>query len=320
MSDTTVSKRAIRLVELRRLLMAKARTAQELAERLGVPKRTINRDLEDLGIVGDGGQPPRYAMTETPSVLNVSEAIATHAALRLLYHHSPDRPLSYQEALEKIAKQLPASIRNIAHQSTDLHSRPKPNERALEIIARGWIERTVVQFNYVAPGGSGKARINEIEVYFIEVSRNNLEMYVIGLRRNWQPDIRTYRLGLIQNAVLLQQTYEIPASFDPKEYLSNAWGVMGDHGHHTTVKLKFEPSMTPWLQNRKFPGVQDTETMEDGAMIFTIRTGVNKDNLPLELIPWIRSWGANVEVLEPLALRQRWLAEAQAIVERFGGG
>jgi CRISPR-associated endonuclease/helicase Cas3 len=37
------------------------------------------------------------------------------------------------------------------------------------------------------------------------------------------------------------------------------------------------------------------------------------------LIPWIRGWGANIEVLEPQILRDRWLSDARDLIKRHGG-
>jgi predicted DNA-binding transcriptional regulator YafY len=41
--------------------------------------------------------------------------------------------------------------------------------------------------------------------------------------------------------------------------------------------------------------------------------GTTSDNFPLELLSWVQSWGARVEVLEPESLRSRWLQEARAV-------
>ena len=316
--DTSINKRAARFSEITSLLRDKARTAKELADWFNQPVRTINRDLADLGVQNDGKRPPRYAIHETPAALNPSEAIAAHAALRLLYHHSPDRPKSYQRALEKLAKQLPESIRATVQHSLNLDASPSADTRTLEVIANAWMNRHALGFDYIKPGGSGEARYNEMDVYFVEVAKSNLELYVIGQRRNWQPMIRTYRLGLIRNAMPLpNQPYEIPSAFDPRAYLSNAWGVIGDQ-HSVTVRLKFDPSVSPWLEERRFPGVTNVQTLEDGSKLYTIQTGVDSSGLPRELIPWIRGWGANVEVLEPPALREKWLVDARDLIARHG--
>jgi CRISPR-associated endonuclease/helicase Cas3 len=37
-----------------------------------------------------------------------------------------------------------------------------------------------------------------------------------------------------------------------------------------------------------------------------------------DLKPWIRTWGANCEVLEPPALREEMMGEARHLAERYG--
>lgn len=307
-----------RLLEMIDRLRGKERTVNELQKLLGRSHSTLHRDLNDLisleiGVIHEND---RYTIAPRPGTLTGVEALATHAALRLMYHHSPDRPRSYQSALEKLARVLPSGIRSIVQDSIDLSVPPRADDRSLEIIADAWINQHAVSFDYVKPGGSGEARRNEIDVYFVEISRSNLEMYVIGLRRNWEPAIRTYRLTLIRNAMPLKaDRYEIPKSFDPRAYLSNAWGVISDQ-NPVTVRVKLEASVVPWLEGRRFPGVTHAETQTDGSLMYTIVTGTDDSRLPRELIPWIRGWGASIEVLEPPALREKWLADARATLER----
>ena len=122
----------------------------------------------------------------------------------------------------------------------------------------------------------------------------------------------------MKHVTRVRTRYEIPSDFDPKAFLSNAWGVIGDR-NPVTVRLKFAASVRRWLEKRKFPGVTDALVTEDGDLILTICTGANNDGKPQELMPFIRGWGANVEVLEPQHVREDWLREARAVVERFGG-
>ncbi len=318
--ERSIEKRAVRLAQLKELLRLKTRTVAELEAILSVPRRTVQRDLEDLGIRSDHKRPPKYALPTPPPTLDASEVLVAHTALRLLYHHSPDRPRSFQRALEKLSQNLPESLRPIVQNSINLDTIPdsQPHERTLEIITEAWTHRHVIGFDYVKRGGSGETRYNEVEPYFLEIGRSNLELYLIGQRRNWQPAVRTFRLNLIKNIMPHKNhTYDIPEAFNPRLYLSNAWGVIGD-ANPITVKVKIDASVAPWLEQRRFPGAQAPEKLADGGLIYTIRTGADGDGMPRELIPWIRGWGANIEVLEPPMLREKWLADARDLIARHG--
>lgn len=321
--EPIIVKKSNRMGEILELLKdGRARSVQELSRRFGVPPRSIQRDLKDLSkrhsIQATDEPIPRYSVPITASSLTPVEALAAHAALRLLYHHNPDRPRSFQRALEKLASSLPQSVRHIAQHSVQIDEAPRSDDRALELVARAWVEQRVIAFDYIVPGGSGKPRRNELEVLFVEVSRSNLELYVIGRRRNWQPAIRTYRLALIENIVMLDESYMPEASFDPRRFLSNAWGVIGD-ANPITVKLRFNASVRAWLDPKRYPGVIERQGLADGDVILTIRTGTNSDGWPTELISWIRGWGPNVEVLEPARLRERWLSDAREVLYLYGG-
>jgi CRISPR-associated endonuclease/helicase Cas3 len=189
-----------------------------------------------------------------------------------------------------------------------------------DVIAKAWHERRVISFEYLSMNStSGTVRRVNLETYFVEVSRSNFEIYIIGKRVNFAPYlVRTFLMRNMKGVTTLNDTYTVPDDFNPKQFLSNAWGVIGDH-NPVTVRLKFDASVKRWLEHRKFPGVIHREETDQGHVILTIRTGANNDGKPQELMPFIRGWGANVEVLEPHHVREDWLREARALVERFGG-
>lgn len=314
-----------RLLEIIDLLRLRERTPNELVKELGRSRSTIHRDLRDLesleiGVkhVKDGG---KYAISPGPSALNDVEALATHAAVRLMYHHAPTVNRHFERVLEKLAAQLPEHIRQIAQQSTKNLRQRRParrgEDRTLEIVAQAWATRRVLHFKFVKPGGSGKERINELEVYFIEVSRANLATYVIGRERAYHDAVRTFKLSRIGDPQLLADTYEIPDDFDPTEYLSDAWGVTGkSDGASITIKLRFAPEARYRIEEGGFPNLGNQRDLEDGSLEVEITAGTDSTGLPRELLPWIQSWGPRVEVIEPQELKARWLEEASAVLTR----
>jgi CRISPR-associated endonuclease/helicase Cas3 len=323
-------KKSNRMNEVRDLLLVKPRTIAEICVRLRLEHtpanhKAIERDFRDLRIQGyeidfQYTRPPTYTLvSQPPPRMKPDEALAAHIALRLLYHHTSNPPHSYKNALEKIAQTMPKELQNTAVHSL---AQNKPTDERLsqfEKIARCWAERRAIAFNYLALNTtSNEHRRVEIEPYFVEISRSNFEIYVIGRRINHPPfEIRTFLLSLMQGITPLNTSYEIPADFDPQQFLSNAWGVIGDR-NPIIVRLKFNATVRRWLEKRRLPGVIHSCDDEQNNLILTIQTGANNKGEPQELIPFIRGWGANVEVLEPLSLRQQWIKDARAVVERFG--
>lgn len=116
--------------------------------------------------------------------------------------------------------------------------------------------------------------------------------------------------------------YAIPedGSFDPRDYLSTAWGVIGTSGGETAqVRLRFAPEAAYRILEGNFPNLHTERKRPDGSLEVAITAGTTNDNFPLELLSWGQSWGPRVEVLEPASLRERWLAEARAVAGMGGG-
>lgn len=315
-SSSTLTK-ARRLMATLELLRARARTTAELAAHFGVPRRTVQRDLQVLREAGeaiDEVSRGRYAMPASPSSLNPVEALAVHAATRLLHHHAPARNPHYVSALTKLATMLPEPARSVALESAEeLYARPS-DDRALELAARAWFEGRVLAFEYRAQGGSGRWRKNELAVYFIEVSRNNLAPYAIGYERSYHKRVLTFKLSRMRHARLLDESYTIPDDFDPRAYLSGAWGIMGASGGPViTVQLRFAPEAANRVREGGYPNLRVTAELPDGGLEVSVQAGTDGRGFPREILPWVQSWGPRVEVIAPEALRQRWLMEAQQV-------
>ncbi|MBF6593305.1 MAG: CRISPR-associated helicase Cas3' [Thermaceae bacterium] len=333
-------KKALGLIRLIELLRRKPRFLDELKEALGLEERAVYNYLDDLEQLGhpellnfhlDRSYGKYYIEPKNRLVLSTVDALVSHAALRMMAHHSPGDGRFYREALLKLAENLPSDLRNIAIQSTyELEQRSDNpgarnlgNSSNLERITEAWLGRNPVVFNYKLP--NDRIIRVEIEVYLVEVSRANMAVYLIGrdtLYANaihYLDNLKAYKLDRITGAVSVKDsTYTIPEDFEPHEYLSSAWGIVTGP-NPITVKLKFSPAAAYRIKEGGYPNFKKVEQLEDGHILVEIETGTDDQGFPLELLPWIQSWGPRVEVLEPQNLRQTWLAEARALVAQHGG-
>jgi CRISPR-associated endonuclease/helicase Cas3 len=55
------------------------------------------------------------------------------------------------------------------------------------------------------------------------------------------------------------------------------------------------------------------EEQPDGSLLWRARVAE-----PQEMLPWIRGWGADVEVVEPEGLRESLTGEARRLAETYG--
>jgi predicted DNA-binding transcriptional regulator YafY len=76
--------------------------------------------------------------------------------------------------------------------------------------------------------------------------------------------------------------------------------------------LRFTPQATPFVLERRWHPSQQVETRPGGGCL--LRLEVSE---PLEMQPWIRSWGAKVEVLAPDWLRERIAAELRQAADQY---
>ncbi|ULH14104.1 transcriptional regulator (plasmid) [Deinococcus sp. KNUC1210] len=318
--DPKTQRKVRRLFEMMEWLRVKERGTLEMAEMFGVPQRTIQRDLEDLRAMNVGLEElpgHRYRIAGKIATFRPVEALAVHAATRLLYHHAATKNRDYLLALDKLLLSLPDSIREVVRGSTQDFAPQLRDDRVLETVTSAWVDRKYIAFDYLSPNGQSERR--ELAVYFVEISRANLAPYAIGFERLKRGEIRTFKLSRMKHVTPLSDAYLIPPDFDPRRYLSDAWGVVGGQTEVLTVTLRFAQEVVYRLLEGGYPNLTVEEIgRSDGSVTVKVRAGMDTSGLPRELMPWVLGWGPRVEVLGPPEVRTHWLNEARAVVERFG--
>jgi predicted DNA-binding transcriptional regulator YafY len=327
-----------RLFETLRLLQNGSYTTRALAEHLGLiepgerdpsrvrgAQRTVQRDLLELktyrfAIVNN----PRYPNQKTIAQpgrdgLEPLEALALHAATRMLFHHAPNK--TYRTALARLTSFIPARVRDLVKGSiADIEKRSR-EDKALEKAALAWFHGHHLRFLYkAADSKSGQWRDNTLEVYFIEIHKSNLGVYVIGKEIGYHHKIRTFKASRMKDPQVIEtpEPYEIPNHFKPLEYLKGALGVVGkSDGQLITIHLRFaKEARNRVLENDLF-NLTVTREHADGTLEAHIQVGVDKSGLPREALAWISSWGPRIEVIGPPDVRARWLEEAREVIRRY---
>jgi predicted DNA-binding transcriptional regulator YafY len=177
----------------------------------------------------------------------------------------------------------------------------------LETIAEGWGNGRKVRIAYRSPR-SGELRQRIISPYALEPTASGI--YII-CHDEWAGDIRTFKLARLESAQLMDETYAIPADFDPEAHLASSWGIMSGEGM-SEVSLRFTAAARPFVEERHWHPSQQIRTTQDGGCLLQVQLSE-----PLEMQPWIRSWGAQVEVIAPEWLRERIADELQQAAEQY---
>ena len=112
----------------------------------------------------------------------------------------------------------------------------------------------------------------------------------------------------ITNGVELDDR-EIDISF------SRAGGPGGQKVNKTSsaVVLRFHPRVAQRVQETRWHTSQQVEEQKGGYLIWRAQVAE-----PQEMLPWIRGWGADCEVLKPDGLRETLMGETCRLVELYG--
>lgn len=318
-----------RLLKMEAMLLAypEGLTQSEIARRLGVHRSVIHRNLYDFGklypvIEHDDG---RISMDRSMYLLNVSftlhEAMAVHLASRLLATRMDRQNPHAASALRKLGISLERLAPRISHhvkQSADVMDEAAQRHdpvylQSLEKLTLAWAEQrkarvwhrsertgTVTEYTYCP--------------YFIEPYAVGQTTHVIGLDEPLNK-LRTLKIERIERVELIQDKYEIPPDFDPRDLLANAWGIWYSENEPVEVVLKFHPRVARRVQETRWHRSEVKKELPDGFIEWRVQVAEVQ-----EMVPWIRGWGADVEVLEPESLREARRDEAQRLIAIYGNG
>lgn len=320
-------KKAGRLLQVEALLLANypnAMTQAEVARRLGVDRSTINRyltDLPDSIYMDDDG---RLSINIKASMvnlrLNLDETLAIHLGARLMAtrmdRHNPHAAAALRKlaiAVEGLTPHLYRHLLAAANTMDDpTMQRQDPVFReVLETLNLGWATGRKVWVDH-QPAGETRIVPYLFSVYFIEPYAVGQSTHVIG-RREPPGELRTFKVERIAGATLAEQTYEIPIDFNAQALLRQAWGIWYTERPPVTVRLRFAASVASRVRESRWHPTENTQELPDGRLDWLAEIAE-----PREMLPWIRGWGADVEVLEPPELRSALKREARGLAELYG--
>lgn len=294
---------------------------ETIAERVGTSKRTVYRDLRALdgelaiptwnerglwGVAGDEFLPD-FKLTR-------HEAMAVFLAARLMVRYADRYDPDLASAFEKLAGGLPGALGEHVNRTLDLLQQAPNDARSVEdvrLLTRAWADRRVVEFDYEAAAYEGRAmrrRRAVVRPYLIEPSLVTHALYLIGWDET-KDALRTFKIERMRDVRLAVRTFEPPAPGTVEASLRRAWDIIADQPE-TAVVLRFAPGVAARVSEATWHPTQEVEEAADGSLLWSATVAGTT-----EIKLWILSWGPDVEVIEPAALRDdvaRSLREAAA--------
>lgn len=297
----------------------------EIANYLNIEQRTVNNYLRELEVVGKAVKEGLYWSFSPyePRVLRkfelpAEEAMILYLAVRLFVKQSDKRNFTAENVLTLLAEILTTDAgleQDIVDAAQQLAQRPviPGYEDIFRTIVTGYLHRRPVRIVYHPYRGDPFR--TTIHPYLLEPSAIGFSTYVIGYS-SVVSDLRTYKIERIQKAEIVSgEPYTIPNDFPGLSLLENAWSIFyGDE--IIRVALRFHPDVARRVQETFWHPSQQIvseDTEKPDYILLHIEVADTTD-----LKPWIRTWGANCEVLEPSSLRDEMTGEARRFAELYG--
>lgn len=298
-------------------------TEAELAEELGFERRTVNNYLRELELEGKVYKEGTlwlalpYEKAELRRFqISPEEAMTLYLATRLFVKQHDKRNEPAETALLKLAAALTteAGVGQEIHQAAqELRQRPDDGQynRVFRTVMQGYIYRRMLHLTYEP--AQGKPFETDFKPYLLEPSAIGFTTYAIG-HSSLVNALRTYKLERIRAAQLTREEYSIPADFPGLEVLRNAWSII--YGETLiTVTLRFSPAVRRRVEETRWhPSEEKHDDPEHpGFLRWSAQVADTMD-----MLPWIKGWGAEVEVLAPQELREQMMGEAKVLAESYG--
>ncbi|MGO0062853.1 helix-turn-helix transcriptional regulator [Brevibacillus fluminis] len=309
--------KAERLLSILLLLQNHGRlSSRQLAERLEVSERTVHRDMEALSAAGI----PVYAERGSAGGWCLAEGFRTNLTgmtgeeIRALHLAAPLAQLgdlgmrgAFDAAFQKLVAASPTAVRRDAEQVRE----------RLHIDGAGWHQSDeevplLATVQDAVWAGRKLAMTYRREDALVE--RVVEPLGLVAKRSVWylvaqvEGDIRTYRISRLIRAQLLDETFTRPADFDLASFWDTSTAQFKANLPVYPASVRFHEKLLPRLQQERYVKLIHTAPAKNGWILAQVQFHTLESACELAL-----GYGAQLEIIEPLELRQRMIAEIASL-------
>jgi len=313
--------KAGRLLELARLLASTAEglTLDEIAERLGVGRRTAERMRDAVREVfpqlEEVEDPPtrRFRIPAGLDGLFQAPTAEELAALAIAAESFAGQGASARAAaLRSLEQKVLSATRAAARRrlAPDLEAllqaetiavqagpRPFEDETVLAAVREALKAAATLAFRY--EGGSQPGRVREVVPYGILFGRAN---YLVAAEGGGRP--RNWRLDRIRDVAATGRPARRDPAFSLQDYADESFGIYQDDTHDVVLRIK--PASAEGALRWRFHSDQTLDRQADGSVIVRFRASGMR-----ELAWHLFTWGDQVEVLAPAVLKQTLIEQIE---------
>jgi predicted DNA-binding transcriptional regulator YafY len=291
----------------------------EIARRLGVHRSTVSRDIDELTsyrpIIEDDDGVLRIDKRGylTSVSLTMFELEALHLSARLFsrvmkfpFPHAAAALRKLAEAQSRVSDALAARIKD----SADEIELSASGFTESQIRYREIIEKLGLAISEMRPITACHYSSRKMEEQSFSLLPVTLEPHPEGKAvhlAGWEylsdfPFFRTLKIERISKVELEKPAPELFTSI-PIEQLkarfAAAWSIWTSDEEPQKVVLRFSSSVASRVDETQWHQSQEIRNEPGGSILWIGRIAE-----PREMYPWIRGWGPDVEVLEPVWLRE----------------
>ena len=318
--------KASNLLGLARLLASSAEglTLDEMAERLGVGRRTAERmrdavreifpQLEEI----DDPPTRRFRIAGGLDGLFLAPDADELAALRgaaetLAAQGAGVRAAALRELERKLLASMRASARRrvapdlealVQAETIAAHAGPRPFEDAGVLATVRAAIKAMTALAFVYDGGSSPGRRREVTPLGVLFGRAN---YLVACESDGRP--RSWRFDRMRDVVALDRAALPPPDFSLQDFADESFGIY--HGALEDVVLVIDADRREDALAWRFHANQTVEQLRDGRVRVAFRAGGM-----LELAWHLFTWSDAVEIVSPPALKAVMAEELRKALAR----
>ncbi|MCE7794027.1 transcriptional regulator [Salipaludibacillus sp. CUR1] len=302
-------------------------TASELASHCQTSVRSIYRDmksLEELGVYyqseGRNGYKLLYQPVKTGGRLTNEEWMALTLFPMLSEGiTSGDHPFhqAYRKGLEKVMSYVQqdgglSSAGGGLGERIRLHARPKDSSqiKVMPSLLTAISENRVIDVTYYTIHRDRETE-RRLDPYYLVPREGHL--YLVAYC-HFRKDIRVFRLSRFQEVKVSEETFKIPRTFNIDDFLENRWSIIADD-EETTFVVHFTEKAARYVLEGEFHVETKRELQKDKSLLLTVTVQSRQ-----EFLRWVRSFGADAEVIKPESVRKQLSEEYKQMAERYGSG
>lgn len=321
-----------RLYKMQRMLEQKPFvSARELMDKLEVSRATFRRDLDYLRdrlgvpVVWDEEvRGYRLEPSEGPDSLhsvpglwlNEKEIFGLLTVIDLLSDLEPesfigDQVKPLRERLEKLLEQDRFSVEEIRHRIRVFQVGSRQSEtRFFQVVVHALMTRKRLSLRHFSRQ-DGTITEREVSPQRIVYYRDNWYLDAFCHLRN---DVRSFSINALESAVESDKAAVSVNDRVLREELESGYGIFAGK-KNKTVTLQFSPFRARWVGKEVWHPDQRGEFLPDGSYVLKLPYSDDR-----ELVHDILRQGKDVEVLEPIELRQKIQAEIDEIRSLYQSG